>query len=142
MLALVAGCGTSTDPYRYAGPSAPPSLDALAPANAEDIAKALTGNTLVTTHQDGQRWVRYIKPGGYVTGYTFAKTPPTRGRQWIFMRGVWRVDAGRLCLRDEDLRQENCAKVTIAPGVLHAYSEKDDSWRFSAEVRPGNPFGL
>jgi len=144
VLALAVGCGTS-DPqaaYRYTGPPAPPTLGAQTLASAEEITGALTGNTLVAVTQDGVRWARHIKSGGYFTGYTFPKTPPAQGQQWTFARGVWRADAGRLCFRNEEVRQENCVKVATAPGVLHAYNEKDGAWQFSAEVRPGNPFEL
>lgn len=143
MLALAA-CGTS-DPlaaYRYAGPQAPQAVGGQRPASAAEIEKAVTGNTLVAVNREGRRWVRHMKPGGTFAAYEFPEKPPAKGRQWAFVRGVWRAADGRLCFRPEESRQENCVKVTAAPGVLHVYNEKDGAWQFSAEVRPNNPFDL
>ena len=128
--------------YRYAGPPALPTAGGQKPASAAEIEKAVTGNTLVAITREGGRWVRYFRPGGYVTAYNFPEKPPAAGRQWTFVRGVWRASDGQLCFRGEESRQEDCMKIIAGPGVLHAYSEKDNLWQFSAELRPGNPFDL
>ncbi|WP_448187677.1 hypothetical protein [Azospirillum sp. sgz301742] len=143
MLALAA-CGTSDHlaAYRYAGPQAPQTAGNQRPATAAEIEKAVTGSTLVAVNREGRRWVRYMKPGGYFTSYDFPDKPPATGRQWAFVRGVWRAADGRLCFRPEESRQEFCVKIMTASGVLHAYNEKDGLWQFSAELRPGNPFEL
>lgn len=143
MLALAA-CGTS-DPlavYRYVGPQAPQTVGGQKPASAAEIEKAVTGNTLVAVTREGWRWARFMRPGGYFTAYIFPEKPAAKGQQWAFVRGVWHAADGRLCFRPEESRQENCLKIIAAPGVLHAYTEKDGVWQFSAEVRPNNPFDL
>ncbi|WP_211099142.1 hypothetical protein, partial [Azospirillum sp. TSO22-1] len=81
------------------------------------------------------------------TGFSPASPSPPQappaGQQWTFGRGQWRAESGRLCVRFEGARQDTCVTVVAGSGgVLHAYNESDGSWQFSAEVRPGNPFGL
>lgn len=142
---MVAGCGSSQSPaaLRYGGPSPPPALGSQKPASAQEIEQAMSGNTLLAVTRSGNRWARYSKPNGYFAGYTFLDPPPATDRQWFFGRGQWRTEAGRLCVRPEEARQEACVRVVTGPGgVLHAYNEQDGNWQFSAEVRPGNPFEL
>lgn len=145
VLAVLAGCG-SFQPLadlRYGGPPAPPVLGGQTPAGTREIEAAVSGNTLLAAARNGNRWVRHSRPNGYFTGYTFPPQAPAADRQWTFGRGQWRAEPGRLCVRFEGARQDTCVTVVAGSGgVLHAYNEQDGNWQFSAEVRPGNPFGL
>ena len=142
VLALAACSSDQQAEYRYAGPQAPPSIAGQSPAPAAAVEKLVTGNTLVGVTREGWRWARHMRAGGYFTAYTFPNPAPGKGQQWTFTRGVWRAADGRLCFRPEEARQENCLKIVTEGGVLHAYTEKEGAWRFSAEVRPGNPFEM
>ncbi len=142
VLALAACASDPLAAFRYEGPQAPQTAGSQALAPAAAIEAMVAGNTLVGVTRDGNRWARHLRPGGTYAAYSFPSAPPATGRQWNFTRGVWRADDGRLCFRPEEGRQENCFRIVAGPGVLHAYTEKDGVWQFSAEARSGNPFEL
>ncbi|HYD66515.1 hypothetical protein, partial [Azospirillum sp.] len=128
--------------FRYAGPAAEPTLPAQKPVTDTEIGGMIAGNTLVATNRRGAGLAIHTKPGGLFSSYVFPANPPPAGQQWSFARGTWRSEAGRLCLRYEGERQEMCYRVVAEADRVHAYDEKERSWRFSANVKRGNPFDL
>ena len=156
MLLVLAGCGVTKqvsdnvdtlfsdndDTLVYGGPIGKDGAPVGELLPGPRIAAMLAGNTLVGV-RPANHFIYYLRPDGYMRAYVFKAKPAKDAREWRFVRAVWRIsDDGHFCLRWEDRQGEDCVWVRQAGEVLHGQSAPNATWRFSAEIRPGNPFHL